>query len=231
MAFNINNFLGGNNSINSLFSMMGNKQQSASSSILDYNTVNSTAYRKAVRAYYQQGGDQAVSESKTALNTMKNNATAMKDSALALNDKSLFEPDSDGNYKLDAIKDAVNEFVKNYNSVVENAANSDSTEALRNGVWMVNATKKNENLLAKVGITIGENNKLSFNESRLTKANISSFKSTFLGTSSFGNRMSKKAATFENIAKRSLSNSIYNKSGKYSEKLDEVKASKLNKNI
>ncbi|MBO4724950.1 MAG: hypothetical protein J5622_00415, partial [Firmicutes bacterium] len=126
-----------------------------------------------------------------------------------------FKADKDGEYDLDGIKKAATDFVEKYNKMVDEAGKSNSNETLRNGVWMVNNTKKNEALLSKAGITIGKDNKLSFDSSRVTKGNVSHLKSVFSGRSSFAGRVSSKASNFESIAKRGLSNHTYNRTGNY----------------
>lgn len=234
MSFNINSLLGNNGTgITSLFDTLNKKssKQSASVGMLDYNMVNSPAYRKALKSYYKQQESVTVTENKTALKDMKSSAADLKASANALNNAKLFEKNDKEEYDLEGIKKAVNDFVKDYNKVVDQAGSSKTTEVLRNGVWMTNAAKKNEALLAKAGITIGKDNKLSFSESSVKASNISNLKTLFVGQSSFGNRMAQKASTFENVAKRALNNSMYNRSGQLSEELTDVISAKLDKDI
>lgn len=72
-------------------------------------------------------------------------------------------------YDWDAITKAVKTFVDDYNSVVEQAGNSETKNVLRNAAWMTGITEKAGNLLSKVGITIGKGNKLEFDEEGLKK--------------------------------------------------------------
>lgn len=212
--------LNSNNSITSLFDAMSrNKSNGTSGSDLtQYNVVNTSAYRKALTAYYKkESGDAGanVKDNSSEMSTLKNVATNLKDSANAISNASLYKQDKDGEYDLDGIKKAAEDFVDKYNKMVDEAAKSNSNETLRNGVWMVNNTKKNESLLSKAGITIGKDNRLSFDSSRVTKGNVSHLKSVFSGRSSFGGRVASKASNFESIAKRGLSNHTYNRTGNY----------------
>ena len=199
-----NLFSNNGNTVNSLFDAL-NKNENTSSSVnlLQMNNVNNGAYRKALRAYYQQEKSAAnsnVEDSNEKMTAVKAAATSLKESAADVSKASLYEKDENGQYNLDEIRKAVNTFVNDYNKMVDEAGKSESMEALRNGVWMVNNTKSNQNLLSKVGITVGKDNKLSFNEAKLNQATASSFKSAFSGHSSFGGRVESKALTFENIA-------------------------------
>jgi hypothetical protein len=212
--------LNSNNSITSLFDAMSRNKSNGTSGpdLTQYNVVNTSAYRKALTAYYKkESGDAGanVKDNSSEMSTLKNVATNLKDSANAISNASLYKQDKDGEYDLDGIKKAAEDFVDKYNKMVDEAAKSNSNETLRNGVWMVNNTQKNESLLSKAGITIGKDNKLSFDSSRVTKGNVSHLKSVFSGRSSFGGRVASKASNFESIAKRGLSNHTYNRTGNY----------------
>ena len=212
--------LNSNNSMTSLFDAMSrNKSNSTSGSDLtQYNVVNTSAYRKALTAYYKKESSAATTtttDNSSEMTSLMNAATNLKDSANAVGKADLFKADKDGEYDLDGIKKAATDFVEKYNKMVDEAGKSNSNETLRNGVWMVNNTKKNEALLSKAGITIGKDNKLSFDSSRVTKGNVSHLKSVFSGRSSFAGRVSSKASNFESIAKRGLSNHTYNRTGNY----------------
>jgi hypothetical protein len=228
-----NLFSNNGNTVNSLFDALNkNKNTSSSVNMLQMNNVNNGAYRKALRAYYQQEKSAAnsnIEDSNEKMTAVKAAATSLKESAADVSKASLYEKDENGQYNLDEIRKAVNTFVNDYNKMVDEAGKSESMEALRNGVWMVNNTKSNQNLLSKVGITVGKDNKLSFNEAKLNQTTASSFKSAFSGHSSFGGRVESKALTFENIAKRSLSNHTYNRSGRLAERA--TRATKLDKDV
>lgn len=239
MAFKINNLMASNffgsnsNSLTSLFDALNKSSKSTTGSdLLQYNTVNTSTYRKALRAYYQQEKNAATSSveaSNEKMTSLKAASTSLRESVADLNSADLYKKNENGEYKLDDIKTAVKSFVEDYNKMVDEAGKAESMEALRNGVWMVNTTDKNQNLLSNVGITVGSDNKLSFSEAKLNEGNVSSFKSAFLGQSSFGGRIGSKALTFENIAKRAIGNNTYNNSGKISDGTSS--ASKLNKDV
>lgn len=217
--FNINSLMG--NGATSLFDTLGKSRRSnGGMGMLQYNTVNTASYNKALRAYYQKQSGTASklqSTDDTKMASLKDVAANLKASASVLNASSLYQKDENGEYKLEDIKKAVNSFVENYNKTVSETEKADSMDTLRNGVWMVTDTQKNANVLKNAGITIGKDNKLSFDESKLTASNISSFRSAFAGRSSYGGRVNGRASSLESIANRSLSNGTYNRTGRYSQ--------------
>ena len=96
---------------------------------------------------------------------MRSSADSLKKSAEALGNASLYEKkkfkkkdEETGketevwDYDWDTITKAVKSFVDDYNSVVEQAGNSETKNVLRNAAWMTSMTEKTGNLLSKVGI-------------------------------------------------------------------------------
>ena len=111
---------------------------------------------------------------------MRSSADSLKKSADALGNASLYEKkkfkkkdEETGeeteveDYDWDAVTKAVKSFVDDYNSVVEQAGNSETKNVLRNAAWMTSITEKAGNLLSKVRITVGKGNKLEFDENAL----------------------------------------------------------------
>lgn len=153
-----------------------------------------------LKAYYaKQDAEKASSGGDTVQKStlMKSGADALKKSADALNNDELWEKkkikkkdEKTGeeveveDYDWDAITKAVKSFVEDYNDVVEQAGDSNSKDVLRNAVWMTGITESNENMLSKIGITVGKGNKLELDEEALKKADISSFKTLFTGHNS-----------------------------------------------
>lgn len=66
--------------------------------------------------------------------------------------------------------DAVKSFVEKYNSEMDSLADATSTADLGRQATMINTTKKYSSALEKLGVTIGEGNKLSINEDVLKRA-------------------------------------------------------------
>ncbi len=97
------------------------------------------------------------------------------DSASELKKYSLWskvdKTDKDGNtakeYDTDKIAKAVSSFVKDYNSLVSSTADSSSRYVLNSASNMVNYTRANADLLKKIGISVGSDNKLTVDEDKL----------------------------------------------------------------
>lgn len=121
---------------------------------------------------------------------------ALKDSADALlttGSKSLFKQidittkNKDGTettekgYDVESIYNAVNSFVKNYNSVVNAAGETDSTTVLGRTTNMLNSTTANLKSLLAVGITVNADSTLSLDKDAFMKADMNKVKILFNG--------------------------------------------------
>jgi hypothetical protein len=85
---------------------------------------------------------------------------------------------------------------------------------------MVAYTKANKNLLSKVGITVGSDNKLTVDEDKFKSADMTTVKSLFTGSGSFGKMTSTSATSSYSSAVSQLaklsSSSTYSNMGSYS---------------
>ena len=204
----------------------------------DYATIKNGSYTKLMKAYYakEASGDSSsssitsTSTSKDSSKTLANIESAADDlkkasEALRTNgDKSLFTKkqttDKDGKvsyeYDTDKIYKAVSDFVDSYNKMLKEGGDSNTNSILRSTKSMVNLTKANSNMLSKVGITIGTDNKLSIDETAFKKADMNTVKSLFHTTGGFGYQTSVQAGMIESYAKSEAEKAnTYNKSGMY----------------
>lgn len=227
----------------SLFSSLGTTSSSSSAFSLDYTTLASIkngSYKKLLNAYYdKQNTDSSSSTSSTSsdkktTSTQKINAASVRDDAdavtdavTALNKTSLWskveKTDESGNktkeYDTDAIYKAVKSYVDNYNSLVGDTGNSTDNSVLRNATTMVGTTKANKDLLAQVGISIGTDNKLTIDEKAFKSSEMSTVKSLFTGSGSYGKSVQSESAMMYSsavtqLAKISGSNT-YSSTGAY----------------
>lgn len=225
-----------------LFSSM-NGTGSTSSTSFDFATLSSIkngSYKKLLNAYYkkQSSGDSTSSSSvkgDTTSSTNKVNAASVRDQAASvsdsvdsLNKSSLWnkveKTDESGNktkeYDTDAIYKAVKSYVDDYNSLVGSTGNSSDNSVLRTAANMVNSTKVNKDILAKVGISIGKDNKLSIDEDAFKKADMSTVKSIFTGAGSYGKTVQANASMIYGSAVAQLAkisgSSTYGSTGSYS---------------
>lgn len=218
--------------------------------VSDYAMIKNGSYGKLMKAYYAKQDADKLSQfgdSSKTLTLMRSSADSLKKSAEALGDASLYEKkkfkkkdEETGeeieveDYDWDAITKAVKTFVDDYNSVVEQAGNSETKNVLRNAAWMTSITEKAGNLLSKVGITVGKGNKLEFDEEALKKKttlgesgieldNISTLKSVFTGYGSFASQIAQKASAISSAAARTKGvDKTYNKNGAYSDTLSKL---------
>jgi len=230
--------LASSDSYSSLFDSLSTSSSSSSGSsslLTDWASIKNGSYGKLTKAYYTKGsGSQSTIDTDEAKTLIKSNSLLKSDvsglrSSISdiMNSESLFTnkvtgKDSDGNetsdYDRDKITKALKSFVSAYNSVVESGSESDNTTILRNTLAMTTLTSKNSNLLDSVGITIGENNKLSVNEETLKKADISELKSLFSGYGSYVSSIDANASNIinaVNVENNKLSN--YTSAGAYAQ--------------
>jgi hypothetical protein len=116
-------------------------------------------------------------------------------------------------YNTDKIYSAVSDFVNSYNNVLDSTDKLNSSSDDTNVSNMLNATRINSKALAKVGITVGSDSKLSINKDTFTKSNMSEAQSLFQGNGSYGSTISNQA---EAISNRITGNTGYTSTGKYS---------------
>ena len=228
--------------------LFGNTQApstSGSFSLSDYAAIKNGSYGKLLKAYYaKQDAEKASADGETVQKAtlMKNGADALKKSVEALKNDDLWEKkiikkkdEQTGeeveveDYDWDAITKAMKSFVAEYNDVIEQAGDSNSKDVLRNAVWMTGVTDSNENVLLKIGLTVGKGNKLELDEEALKKADINTLKTLFTGHNSFADKVSMKASSISNAAARYVG--TYKSNGTYNNVLSEMVSSKVDKEV
>lgn len=218
-------------SYNLLNSLSSNGSSSSSSglngiNVSDYSTISSGSYRKLLNSYYSSNSSAKASDkSKEASSELtKQNAVAMGNSVKEIMKDSLWEKktytetdEKTGekterqDYDREAIGKALKKFTEDYNKVVEDTGNSDSVSVLRNGVWMTQNTSANSGLLSDAGITVGSDNKLSFDQEKFDKADITAVKTLFKGYGSYASQLLNRSNAIANTTGASA----YNKNGGY----------------
>ncbi len=224
-----------------LFSSLSSNSSSSSTNNLsnsftflsDYASIKNGSYGKLLKAYYAKESDDSTSSSSSAskyssklgastsedtaetLAKVQSTTDSLKESADALletGSKSVFKSEDE-----DAVYDAVASFVNDYNSVLKATDDVNSTSILQQTLSMVNATKANENLLNKVGITINDDNSLSLDKDTFKAANESTLKTLFNTTGSYAYSVSSSASFINYKADTEAAKAnTYNFSGNYS---------------
>ncbi len=195
-----------------MFSGSSNSMTGLSSNNLlaDYASIKNGSYGKLLKAYYKKvsaeddttktsankysskPGASTSLDSTETLAKIQSTTDALKESADALLEKgknSVFDSE-----KENAAYNAVSDFVKDYNAVLDATDKANSTSILQKTLSMVNTTKANETMLSKVGITINEDNSLSLDKETFDKADKTTLKNVFQGTGSYGYSVSASAS-------------------------------------
>lgn len=224
----VNSIYGSNNNdfFNAFFNTSGQNNNSggigifagASSAIGDMSLIKSGSYKKLLNAYYstQKGSTKKSSDStKTdeetsatdstgSLQMAKSDASALLDALDGLNTKSLYKNTLDEKgkavYDTDKISSAVKKYVEAYNSFIDSTGDLNSTKMLSKTLDVIKTTKKNAGLLSDLGITIGKDNKLTLDEEKFKKANMTTVNTLFAGSGSYGSSVSAKASASYRIA-------------------------------
>ncbi len=223
---------------NSLFSGFSSNSSGMSNMLGDYMAIRNGSYGKLLKAYYAKQDDGAKKTAgairrENALKKSQADSEEVKQYKDAQSDASLFEQveqkttDENGeekvvvDYDRDKISSAVKSFVKAYNSAIKSAYEQGSSIVQKKAASMVSETASNKNMLARVGITIGKDNKLEVDEEKLKTASVSTLKTLFQGSGSYASNIERKASDMasmtEQLAKTATSNkSNYNRTGNYS---------------
>lgn len=205
-------------------------------SVSDYAMLRNGSYKKLVKAYYaKQKAENAAAgkDSHAKLTSMASNAGTLTKAAQNLMKDSLWqkkqkttkneetgEETVTEEYDWDSIGKAVKSFVDSYNRTLDGAADSNTKDVLRSATWMIKTTEVNEDLLNKVGVSVGANNKLEVDEDKLRSSDIKTLKTLFTGYNSFASKMSDKGRAITNAAARG--GGSYNSQGRYSDALSSL---------
>lgn len=212
-----------------------------------YASIKNGSYKKLLKQYYAQNstgtksnsstsktdtgstsGDKTVSQNKNNAISVRDDAQQLSKTVTNLSKSSLWEKkevkSDDGKvtheYDKDAIYKAVSEFVKDYNSLIDSAGDSEDSKVLRTASNMVSYTKANADMLDRIGISIGKDNKLSIDETAFKDSEMASVKSAFNGGGSYGRSVASSAtmmygSAISQLAKLSTT-SLYGSNGSYS---------------
>lgn len=97
-----------------------------------------------------------------------------------------------GEYDTEAAKKHIEKFVSDYNTFIDKVGDSESSNVLEKGVILVNAAKTYSGSLRRSGITIGDDNKLSFDPEYMKEISATDLKTSF-GDFGFTDKVAQKA--------------------------------------
>ncbi len=205
----------------------GNSNAVNNSFLSDYAMIKNGSYGKLMKAYYAETDTNSTvknivnkanastsRDDAETITSVKSSTDALKESAdklLETGAKSVFA-DKD----MEKIYTAVDEFVKDYNSVLDAMDNVNSTSILTRAKNMVQGTAVNSKLLSKVGITVQSDNSLAVDKEAFLKADMDTVKSLFNGTGSFAYRVSASSSLMNYAAEKEADKAAtYTNAGTY----------------
>ncbi len=211
-------------------SMLGNSNTNSNNSLgsfnfSDYAAIKNGSYGKLVKSYYG-GTDKANYEAKaasakssdsaktkastevdkTGLTQIKKDADELRASAEALNSDDLWKA-ADGKTDTAKISSAVKNFADKYNKVIDQSSKISSREVSQDVKFMTGMTDTFSKVLGKIGISVGEDGKLSVDDEKLKNADKATVKSLFDGSGTYGSQIADKAGSIYRDA--DMSSAIY----------------------
>ena len=181
----------------------------------EFQSIRSGSYGKLLSAYYQkmsnEGQEEAIEKENTNRQLVAGNSSSLKSAASKLSDMDFTKATEEES--LNAVKD----FISSYNSVVDTADDVESRGVLRNAVWMTNMMQKSAGLLSDVGISIGENNQLTLDETKWKEASATMKSALFNGRNGLAEKLAYKADRISGAAteKASYTATAYKPNGDY----------------
>ena len=223
-------------SINTLLNGFGNTSSNSSytsglySSLSEYSTIRTGAYKKLLNSYfsktqstkasqtgtnYQVKGNSTVE--KKQLTEVKEAADSLYSSAAKLTDtsstKSLFK---NAQSVTGEISSAVKNFVNDYNSLVEEAADTSNSKVTGKVSFMTSQTNAYKSSLENIGITINDDKTLTVDEKKLNSADVNDVKKLFNGSSSMAYQTFVRASSISGAAENaSTTSGLYGSDGAY----------------
>ncbi len=227
MSLSINTLLGGFGST----STNGSFTSGLYSSLSEYSTIKTGAYKKLLTSYYNktdssnktsQTGTKYQVKGNTSIE--KKQLTEVKDAADNLysvaskltdtsSSKSLFK---NADSVTGEISSTVKKFVNNYNTLLDEAGDTSNSKVTGKVSFMTNQTNAYKSSLEKVGITINDDKTLTVDEDKLAKADIADVKKLFNGSSSMAYQTFVRASSISSAAENASNTSgLYGANGTY----------------
>lgn len=198
----------------------------------DYASIKNGSYKKLVKAHYKMQKETATDKTdkkekpaktqkldttdKSGLTKMKSQADELKTSAKAFEKDDLWKQ-KNGTYDMDKIASAIKSFANEYNDVIDQSAKVSSKDVSMQTGFMTSLSKTMSNSLSKIGVTIGDDGKMSVDENALKNANAKDVKAMFSGKYSYASQIGEKASAISSAAARGAG--TYSSDGSWSSTL------------
>lgn len=187
----------------------------------------STIYRKAgegeevtsAKAKYAGTMGSASTSDKTegTSKTAKDAASAASASALYKSIEKMGAMSIDNDNK-DAVFDVFSTLVRDYNELLKDTADSKNSNVIKQADYLKSLVNGNKSAFSRMGVTVNSDKSLSIDEEKFKEADMSTVKSLFSGTYSFGEKMTDRINQIYRYATQgdSLNGQTYTSQGSYS---------------
>ena len=230
------------NDVSYLFSSLGSGAAGVAGSnwLSDYASIKNGSYGRLMKAYFRANSSDKTKDTQTTAKTsvksteaqkytsVQKTADSLKTSAEALMDKKLFaekdikSKDENGvetvtkGYDTDAIYTDVNNFVKDYNSVVKATGDLTDKTLGHRMTYLNQLTMNKSNALSEMGVSIQADGTLKLDKDTFMKADMSKVKSLFSNDGAYGYRISTQSSLIKNAAGSAANRSgVYTSRGSY----------------
>ncbi|MCR5684796.1 MAG: hypothetical protein K6G81_05165 [Lachnospiraceae bacterium] len=189
---------------------------SAGGGLGDYALIQSGAYKKLLNAYYSRQDNTDTAQTKAEkinLSTAGSDASGLNQEITKLLEKGVSEDNRE------SIKEGLKGVIDKYNSLIDSSSSVDDVKVLRQALWMTQDTSALAATLSDIGITVGSNNKLSLDEEKFDKAQLTSISTAIVGRGSYFSRLADRSASISGAANNAVSgsnsSSMYRSNGSY----------------
>ena len=187
--------------------------------LTDYASIKNGSYGKMMKAYYQKQTETEETTSSGKTNSEKKDTLSATSANAAYKSAEKLSKAKFSEENRDTLYENVSSFVKDYNSMMKNATDSDISNVRKQANWLYDTSYANYKLLSSVGITLNADRTLSLNEDIFKKADISTVKNVFSGMGSFTDNVTSKASQIYRYANGgdSITAKTYTSNGTYSQ--------------
>lgn len=212
------------NFISSMFSNQNNSNNIFQAlNLSEYTSIKNGSYRKLLKSYYQEEKNNDINSAKntdtkkdsqltdtSGLSKVKQSSDELGEAVQELSQNALWNQ-TNGQYDREKITSAVKNFTEKYNSLIKATDNSSAKDVTQSTNYLKSMTSTMSKSLAKIGITVNFDGKMSVDEAVLKNADINSVKNLFAEKVSYGSQVGDKAGE---ISKAAIMNaSIYGSDG------------------
>ncbi len=104
-----------------------------------------------------------------------------------------------GEYDRKEAEKLIGSFVDSYNTLIDKLGDAENDSVLQKGVLLVNTAKAYSGSLGRVGISIGDDNKLTFDKDYMSEISATDLKTTF-NKDGFGTKVRQKSEQITRLA-------------------------------